>query len=110
MWRHLHPPDSYSLPHASDRFEDFEEHIVDRPATVSDLDVFGSEFDFVHPTMQAYLQDRVWDALQENRHFTIVVRECVEIFQSKEDLEDCAYRDYTKAVKVPASEAGIIPT
>ena len=89
-----------------DRFEDFVEHIVDYQATVSDLDVFGSELDFIHPTTQEYC---VWDALQENRRFTIVVRECVEIFQSKEDFEDCAYRDYPKAVKVPASEAGIIP-
>ena len=92
-----------------DRFEDFEEHIVDYLATVSDLDVFGSELDFIHPTTQECLQDHVWDALQENKHFTLVVRECVEIFQSKEDFEDCAYRDYPKAVKVPASEAGIIP-
>ena len=58
--------------------------------------------------MQECLQDRVWDALQENKHFTLVVRECVEIFHSKEGFEDCAYRDYPKAVKVPASEAGII--
>ena len=81
-----------------DRFEDFEEHIVDHPATVSDLDVFGSELDFVHPTKQEYLEDRIWKALQENRHFTVVFRECVEIFQTKENFEECAYRDHPKAV------------
>ena len=32
----------------------------------------------------------------------------MEIFQTKENFEDCAYRDRPKAVKVPASEAGII--
>ena len=30
-----------------DRFEDFEEHVVDHLATVSELDVFGSGLDFV---------------------------------------------------------------
>ena len=92
-----------------DRFEDFEEHIVDYFATVSDLDVFGNELDFVHPTTQAYLEGRIWKALQENGHFTIVFRECVEVFQIKEAFEECAYRDIPKAVKVPANELGIIP-
>ena len=69
---------------------------------------FGSELDFIHPITQECLQDRVWDALQENKHFTLVLRECVEIFQTKEGFENCAYRDHPKAVKVPASEAGII--
>ena len=36
-----------------DRFEDFVEHIVDYLATVSDLDVFGSVLDFIHPTTQS---------------------------------------------------------
>ena len=75
----------------------------------SDLDVFGSELDFIHPTTQECLQDRVRDALQDNQHFTLVIRECVETFQSKEEFEECAYRDYPKAVKVPASETGTIP-
>ena len=46
-----------------ERFEDFEEYIVDYLATAPDLDVFGSELDFIHPTTQEYLEDRVWDAL-----------------------------------------------
>ena len=42
-----------------DIFEDFEEHIVDYYlAAVSDLDVFGSELDIVHPITQECLQDR----------------------------------------------------
>ena len=76
---------------------------------VSDLDVFGSERDFIHPTTQECLQDRVWDALQENKHFTLVVRECVETFQSKEEIEDCAYRNYPKAVKVLSVKRGSSP-
>ena len=51
----------------------------------------------------------IWDSLQENRRFTVVIRDCVEIFQTKEDFEYFAYREYPKAIKVPASEAGIIP-
>ena len=60
--------------------------------TVTDLDVFGSEVDFVHPNTQAYLEDHIWEALQENRHFTIVFRDCVEAFQTKEDADhSCAH-------------------
>ena len=92
-----------------DRFEDFEELIVDHLATSSELDVFGSELDFQHPTTQAYLEGRIWEALQENRRFTLLFWECVEIFQTKEDCEACAYRDIPKAVKVPANELGVIP-
>ena len=92
-----------------DRFEEFEEHIVDRLATSSELEVFGSELDFVHPATHAYLEGRIWEALQENRHFTIVFRECIEVFQTKEDFEECAFRDIPKAVEVPANELGIIP-
>ena len=67
-----------------------DSNIVEHLATVTDLDVS-------------------WEALQENRHFTMVFRDCVEAFQTKEDFEDCAYRDIPKAVKVPANESGIIP-
>lgn len=91
-----------------DRLDDFEEHTVDYLATVSSLDVFGSEMDFIHPTTQENLQDRIWDAPQENTSFTIVIRECVETFHSKEDFEGCAYRD-PKAVRVPASDSGVAP-
>ena len=42
-----------------DRFEDFEEHIVDHLTSVTDLDVFGCEVDFVHPATQAYLEDHI---------------------------------------------------
>ena len=70
-----------------DRFEDFEEHIVDYLATVSDLDVFGSELDFINPITQEFLQDQIWDALHANKNLTLVVRECVEIFQSKNKME-----------------------
>ena len=37
-------------------------------------------------------------------------RDCVEAFQTNEGFENCAYRDIPKAVKVPANEAGIIPS
>ena len=92
-----------------DRFEDFEEHVVDYLASVTDLDVFGCEVDFVHPTTQTYLEDHIWEALQENKHYTIVFRDCIEAFQTKDAFDGCPYRDIPKAVKVPANQSGIIP-
>ena len=79
-----------------DGFEDFEEHVVDHLATVTDLDVFGCEVDFVHPTTQTYLEDHIWEALQENRHITIVFRDCVEAFQTKERTLKIAHTETSR--------------
>ena len=50
-----------------DRFEDFEEHVVDYLASATDLDVFGCALDFIHPTMHTYLDDPIWETLQNNK-------------------------------------------
>ena len=93
-----------------DRFEDFEEHIVDYLAAVTDLEVFGREADFVLPGTGNYLEDRIWEVLQENSRFTILFRDCFEVFHSKEGFENCAYRDIPKAVRVPVNDAGFVPS
>ena len=92
------------------RFEDFEEHIVDHLASVTDVDVFGCEVDFVHPVTQEFLEDRIWEAIQQTKHYTIVFRDCLEAFHTKETFDGCPYRDIPKAVKVPANQSGIIPS
>ena len=93
-----------------DRLEDFEDHVVDYLASVTDLDVFGCTLDFVHPTMQTYLDDPIWETLQNNKQFTIVLRDCLEALHSKEAFDGCPYRDIPQAVKVPMNQAGIIPS
>ena len=53
------------------------------------------------PGTGSYLEDHIWEVLQENRRFTILFRDCFEVFHSKEGFENCAYRDIPKAVRVP---------
>ena len=93
-----------------DRFEDFEEHIVDYLAAVTDLEVFGREADFALPGTGSYLEDHIWEVLQETRRFTILFRDCLETFHSKEGFENCAYRDIPKAVTIPVNDAGLVPS
>ena len=82
-----------------DRLEDLEDHVVDYLASVTDLDVFGCTLDFVHPTMQTYLEDPIWEVLQTNTQFTIVLRDCLAFLHSKESFDGCPYRDIPQAVK-----------
>ena len=93
-----------------DRFEDFEEQVVDYLASATDPEVFGCALDFIHPTMQTYLDDPIWETLQNNKQYTIVFRNCFEAFHTKEAFDGCPCRDIPKAVKVPASQSGIIPS
>ena len=70
-----------------DRFEDFEEHVVDYLAWATDLDVFGCALDFIHPTVQTYLDDPIWETLQNIKQYTIVFRDCFEAFHTKEAFD-----------------------
>ena len=92
-----------------DRLEDLEDRVVDYLASVTDLDVFGCALDFVHPTMQTYLEDPIWEVLQTNTQFTIVLRDCRAFLHSKESFDGCPYRDTPQAVQVPTNLAGIVP-
>ena len=93
-----------------DRFEEFEERVVDYLASASDLGVFGCALDFIHPTEQTYLDDPIWETLQNNMQYTIVFRDCFEALSTKEAFAGCPYRDIPKAVKVPTNQSGIIPS
>ena len=84
-----------------DRFEDFEDQVVDYLASVTDLKVFGCTVDFLHPNTHTYLEDPIWEGLQKNTEFTMVFRDCSEVLHSKEIFEGCPYRDIPQAVQVP---------
>ena len=88
----------------------FEERVVDYLASASDLGVFGCALDFIHPTEQTYLDDPIWETLQNNMQYTIVFRDCFEALSTKEAFAGCPYRDIPKAVKVPTNQSGIIPS
>lgn len=92
-----------------DRIEDLEDHVVDYLASVTDLKVFGCTVDFLHPNTQTYLEDPIWEGLQNNTEFTIVFRDCRAVLHSKEGFEGCPFRDIPQAVHVPMNPAGIVP-
>ena len=59
-----------------DRFTDLEDQVMDYLASVTDLQVFGCVIDFLQTTTQTYLEDPIWDKLQQSKEYTIVFRNC----------------------------------
>ena len=57
-----------------DRFEDLEDQVMDYLASVTDLKVFGCSIDFLQTATQTYLEDPIWDKLQQGMAYTIVFR------------------------------------
>ena len=54
-----------------DRFDDLEDQVMDYLASVTDLKVFGCVIDFLQTTTQTYLEDPIWDKLQQGMEYTI---------------------------------------
>ena len=91
-----------------DRLAELEDNKVDY-ATVTMSDVFGCEVDLVHPNTQEHLRDPIWNTLRINTSFDLVVRECMEVCQSKRQFQESEGQEYPKAVKVPSNISGVIP-
>ena len=62
-----------------DRFEDLEDQVM---ASVTDLKVFGCSIDFLQTATQTYLEDPIWDKLQQGMAYTIVFKNCSVILPS----------------------------
>ena len=60
-----------------DRFEDLEDQVMDYLASVTDLKVFGRSIDFLQTATQTYLEDPIWDRLQQGMAYTVVFKEAV---------------------------------
>ena len=59
-----------------DGFEDLEDQVMDYLVSVTDLKVFGRFIDFLQTATQTYLEDPIWDKLQQGTEYTIVFRNC----------------------------------
>ena len=92
-----------------DRFEDLEDHVVDYLASVTDLKVFGCTIDFLQADTQTYLENPIWEKLQQSTEYTIVFRSCCEVLHSKEIFEGCPFRDIPLAVHVPMNPEEMVP-
>ena len=84
-----------------DRFEDLEEQVMDYLVSVTDLKVFGCCIDFLQTATQTYLEDPIWDKLQQGMEYTIVFRNCSVVLPSQVELEDCPIHHIPLAVHVP---------
>ena len=92
-----------------DRFEDLEDQVMDYLVPVADLKVFGCSIDFLQTATQTYLEDPIWDKLQQGMTYTIVFRNCSVILPSQEQLEDCPVHHIPLAVHVPMNPEEIVP-
>ena len=62
-----------------DRFDDLEDHVMDYLVSVTDLKVFGCSIDFLHMATQTYLEDPIWDKLQQSMEYCIIFQDCSEV-------------------------------
>ena len=92
-----------------DRFEDLEEQVMDYLVSVTDLKVFGCFIDFLQTATQTYLEDPIWDKLQQGMEYTIVFRNCSVILPSQAELEDCPIHHIPLAVHVPMNPERSVP-
>ena len=92
-----------------DRFTDLEDQVMDYLASVTDLQVFGCVIDFLHTTTQTYLEDPIWDKLQQGREYTIVFRDCSVPLQEQEQLGGYPIDQVPSAVHVPMNPEETVP-
>ena len=55
-----------------DRFADLEDHVMDHLLSVTDLKVFGCSIECLHLATQTYLEDPIWDRLQQSMEYCII--------------------------------------
>ena len=84
-----------------DRFEDLEDHVMDYLVSVTDLKVFGCSIEFLHLATQTYLEDPIWDKLQQSMEYCIIFKDCREVLPSQELLEGYPIHKIPLAVHVP---------
>ena len=92
-----------------DRFTDLEDQVMDYLASVTDLQVFGCVIDFLHTTTQTYLEDPIWDKLQQGREYTIVFRDCSVTLLEQEQLGGYPIDQVPLAVHVPMNSEETVP-
>ena len=92
-----------------DRFEDLEDQVMDYLASVTDLKVFGCSIDFLQTATQTYLEDPIWDRLQQGMAYTVVFKDSSVILPSQEQLEGCPIHHVPLAVHVPMNPEEIVP-
>ena len=88
---------------------DLEDQVMDYLASVTDLKVFGCSIDFLHMATQTYLEDPIWDKLQQSMEYCIVFRDCSEVLPTQELLEGCPIYNVPLAIHVPMNPEEKVP-
>ena len=65
--------------------------------------------DFLQTTTQTYLEDPIWDKLQQGKEYTIVFRNCSVILPAQEQLGGYSIDQVPFAVHVPMNPEEIVP-
>ena len=92
-----------------DRFEDLEDQVMDYLASVTDLKVFGCSIDFLQAATQTYLEDPIWDRLQQGMAYTVVFKDSSVTLSSQEQLDGCPIHQVPLAVHVPMNPEELVP-
>ena len=92
-----------------DRFTDLEDQVMDYLASVTDLQVFGCVIDFLHTATQTYLEDPIWDKLQQGREYTMVFRDCSVTLLEQEQLGGYPIDQVPLAIHVPMNSEETVP-
>ena len=92
-----------------DRFEGLEDHVMHYLVSVTDLKVFGCSIEFLHLATQTYLEDPIWDKLQQSMEYCIIFKDCSEVLPSQELLEGYPIHKIPLAVHVPMNPEGVVP-
>ena len=92
-----------------DRFADLEDHVMDYLVSVTDLKVFGCSIEFLHLATQTYLEDPIWDRLQQSMEYCIIFKDCSEVLPSQELLEGYPIHKVPLAVHVPMNPERSVP-
>ena len=91
-----------------DRFTDLKDQVMDYLASVTDLKVFGCVIDFLQTTTQTYLEDPIWDKLQQGKEYTIIFRNCSVALPEQEQLGGYSIDQVPLAVHVPMNPEEIV--
>ena len=91
-----------------DRFEDLEDQVMDYLVSVTDLKVFGCFIDFLQTATQIYLEDPIWDKLQQGTEYTIVFSE-LQCYPATSSRLRIALPSHSASVHVPMNPEEIVP-
>ena len=80
-----------------------EDYLVENLPAVSHLDTFGCELILLDADTHQALSDPIQETLWVNSHFHLVVQECFQRYDCKEQIRGEEYEDYPKAIRVPAN-------